>query len=271
MPPRGPGDLAREIGRLANADWRPTVRRLDEEGRTVAGSGPLVRCAIAVEHVARSQQCRAQGRPQETWELLGTAAALLPKRWVRPDPVTGAPLALLLPEPTADMPADEALAVRLARAVWPDQRELLDLRERFAHQRMTPRGELVEARLQYERWVAHDPYRFYPKPRGARIWDDGVPVDCSRSVMVDFGTGIRQFANPLDVTELSTAPWQDIGAHRGLGAAALDELAKWADPVPWFGRPGTEGLHVPCAARRAWQSAQERRELMDADGDHALD
>jgi hypothetical protein len=266
--------LSDEIGRLAVAHWRPTVLQLENTDRPVAGPAFLVRCAKAAELVAQSQQRRAQCRPQDAWDLLSRAAALLPARFVRRDPLTGAALALLSPPPP-DTPADgastdDALAVRLARITWSDQFELAALRAKFAHHRMTPRDELIEARIQFERWVAHDPARFYRKRPGARMWDDGVPVDCPRGVMVDFGSRIRQFANPADVSELSTAPWQDIGAHRGLGAAALDRLATWAAPAPWCGRPGTAGLVVPRAALRAWQYAGQWRKDMDALGDHML-
>jgi hypothetical protein len=276
MSPRDAEDELRratcgEIAWLAVGHWRPIVRQLENSGRPVAGPGPLVRYVKAVEFVAQSQQRRAQGRLQDEWTLLSRAAALLPTWLVRRDPSNGAFLALLAPEPSDDAAPDDALAIQLARVIWPHQFELTDLRTRFAHQRMTPRDELVEARLQFERWVQHDPNRFCRKPRGARMWHDGVPVDCSRAVMVDFGTGIRQFANPMDATELSTAPWQDIGAHRGLGAAALDRLATWTRPAPWCRRPGTTGLPVPHAPLYAWRCARQRREFLDALGNHTLE
>ena len=276
MPPQDADDVLRqalcdEVGQLALNNWRPTVRQLETADRPVAGTGLLVRCVKAAEFVAQGQQRRAQGHPQYAWKLLSHAAALLPASLVRRDPLTGAALALLPAEPPDAPPVDDTLAVRLARVIWPDQFELTDLRTRFAHQRMTPRDELIEARLQFERWVQHDSARLYRKRRGARMWDDGVPVECSRRVMVDFGSRIRQFANSMDVSELSTAPWQDIGGHRGLGAAALDRLATWKAPAPWCGRPATAGLVVPCAALTAWEYARQRRKELDAFGDHTLE
>jgi hypothetical protein len=243
--------------------WREVLRPPGFAGHAVAGPGHLVRWATAVRLVAQSMQLQARGRLHDAWLRLAEAAALLPPQLVRRDADTGAGLAVLRPEPPDTASADEKLVVALARLVWREQSELVDLRTTFAPDRMKARDELVEALIQYLIWVEFDPSTYHRVARGEPSWD-GVVVDRSRKVLCRRGTEIRWFADPTASVELSQAPWQDIGGYRGLCAVALDLLAARRAPAPWCGQAGTSGLVVRRARLRAWQYARRWKEDLDS-------
>jgi hypothetical protein len=209
-------------------------------------------------------QRQAQGHVQGAWELLGDAAALLPPQLVRHDRLTGIALAVLRPSPADDDPVEVRLAVDIARLIWRGQFELAELRDRFAPGRTKARDQLIEGCIRYLCWVQFDPSTFYRTSSRERAWDDGTAVEPSRGVICRFGTAVRRFGDPTADTDLSQAPWQDLGGYRGLGTAAFDRLAGRPAPAAWCGLPGTSGLVVQRGALRAWQHARQRREDLDS-------
>jgi hypothetical protein len=254
-----PATLRIAVGLLDRGDWRAVLRPPGFGGRAIAGSGDLVRLAVALHVVARSMQRQAQGRLDDAWDRLGEASALLSAQLSRRDASTGSTLAALAPKPPNDPPADVILAWRTARLVWREQVELEDLRCRVAPGRVTPRDELIEACIQHLFWVEFDPFTFYRAAPGRPLWDDGTTVDRLRSVLCVRGSRLRQFANPT-AGRLSQAVWQDIGGYRGLCAVAFDRLAVRPAPAPWCGVAGTSGLTVRRGRLRAWQHARRRRD-----------
>jgi hypothetical protein len=250
------------VGVVGRGGWRAVVRPPGLRSRVV-GSRDAVRWALALELVARSMQLQAQGDLLGAWGRLGEAVTLLPRQLVRHDAATGTPLALLPPRAPETAPVEQRVVVGLARLMWREQTELVDLRQRFACGRMKARDELVEGCILYFIWVQHDPTTYFRTPAGEVAWDDGVAVEPSRTVLCLFGTGVRWFADPARCTTVTQSVWQDIGAYRGLAAEALDRLAGRPMPATWCGAPGTSGLVVRRGRLRAWQYARRRGEDLD--------
>ena len=240
--------------------WRPVRRPPEFEGHPIAGPEHLVRCATALRLTARSMQRQAQGQVQGAWELLGQAAALLPLQLVRRSRLTGVALAVLRPLPADGDPDEVKLVVGIARLIYREQFELAELRDRFAPGKTKARDQLIEGCIRYLGWVQFDPGTFYRTSRRGSMWDDGTTVEPSRRVICGFGTAVRRFGDPTADTDLSQAPWQDIGGYRGLAAAALDRLAERPAATPWC---EASGLVARRGCLRAWEYAQQRREDLD--------
>jgi hypothetical protein len=207
---------------------------------------------------------QAQGRLQDAWDRLSEAARLLPSELVRLEVATNTAFAVLRPSLPETAPADVQLAVAIARLLWRDQFELLELKRRFAPGRTKARDELIEGCVQYLMWVTFDPTTLFRAAPGEPTSDDGVAVEPSRTVLCSFGTEVRWLGDPAATTKVSQAPWQDIGGYRGLCAEAFDSLAARPEPAPWCGRRGTSGLVVRRGRLRAWQHACRRREDLDS-------
>ena len=248
------GCLWDDVGRLFGGNWRGVLQR----SGSVAGPEHLVHWAAATELVALSMQAQAEGRVQDAWDRLSEAAALLPRQLVRRDRVTGVAVAVLPSMPPETAALEVRLVVVLARLIWREQHELADLRDRFAPGKTKARDQLAEGCIQWLIWVLFDPTSFYRAAAdGLR---DGTTVDPSRSVLCLFATEIRLFADPTAESGVSQAPWQDIGAYRGLVAEAFDRLADRSEPAPWCRREGTSGLVVRRGRLRAWQHACTRKQ-----------
>ena len=265
MPSRDAGDDLRRASaetlwdranRSEGGNWRAVV--CDAADRPAAGPEHLIRWTSALELVGLSMQAQAEGHVHDAWDRLTEAADLLPQQLVRHDRSTGTARAVLRSMPPDTVPLEVRLAVRIARLIWREQHELADLRDRFAPGKMKARDELIEGCIQYLIWVTFDPTSFYrARSTGSR---DRTTVEPSRAVLCLFATEIRLFANPTAHSGVSQAPWQDIGAYRGLAAEAFDRLADRPVPAPWCGKEGTSGLVVRRGRLRAWQYACQRRQ-----------
>lgn len=252
--------LLRAVATLETGCWRAVLRPPGFGGHVAGGPKLLVHCAVALRLIARSMQLQAQGRPVDAWDRLSDAATLLPAGLVRRDPPTGFAFAALPPALSDGAPREERLVVGIARLIWREQTELLDLQRRFAPGRMKASDELIEGCILYLMWVVFDPTTMSPTPPGEPEWDDGVMVEPSRTVLCLFGTGVRVLADPARDTPVSQAPWQDIGGYRKLATKALGRLAKRPAPTPWCGAPGTSGLVIRRGCLRTWQHAREGRQ-----------
>lgn len=246
---------------LELGDWRSVLRPPEFGGAALFGPEHLVRWAMALRLVAGSMQRQAQGRLVDGWDLASRAVNHLPRQLVRRDPATGTAVAVLAQLPLDSAPTDERLAVGIARLVWREHAEILDLKRRVAADRMRPREELVEGCIQYLTRVTFDPTTFHLEAPHGPVWDDGVAVEPSRAVLCRFGTEVRRLGHPACHTRVSQAVWQDIGGYRGLYANALDALAARPTPAPWVSRAGTAGLAVRPGRLRAWQHARQQREF----------
>jgi hypothetical protein len=246
------------IDALELGHWRVVLHPGAEcsAGR-VAGPKALVLWAVVLRMVARSMQLQAQGRVQEAWDQLGTAADLLPAARRRPTPPGDVARAALRP-PRRGASVDEELGRRITRLVWREQFELTDLRSRFAPGRLRARDELVEGCIEHLCWIEYDPFVFAPLTPGDAAWDDGTSVARERSVLCLRSTRLRQFADPAE-GPVSKSVWIDIGSYRGLCAEAFDRLADRPVPAPWCGTPDASGLKVRLGRLRAWEHARQWR------------
>ncbi len=192
------------------------------------GPGHLVRLLVTLEHIANAMRLRDEGFLVEAWAACEVAATSLPPnlRGVMP---AGVLAQLVEPPPAHDV--DAHLGWWASRLVYREQYELDDLRRRFAHDRATPRDELIEAYIEY---------------LGA-----AVRVDVSRGALLDRATRLRQFVGSTR-GDVSQSVWTDAGNRDCLHALALRELAERLSPAPWYGQPGTADLPVCLNRLRAW-------------------
>jgi hypothetical protein len=225
-------------------DWRPAVL-LDRllppvSDRWLTWGGILV-------VIGRSMCARANGRLSEAWVRADEAAHHLPlaMRESRPD---GVVLARLVPaESTGDL-----FARRVSALIWREQHELIAFAERLRCCELA-REQFAEALIDYLCLVEHNPYTW----RCGRLHRDEPAVDRTRKPMLDRASWARQFVEPT-AGEVSQSVWQDGGHYRGLCAMALDRLAAWPAPNPWWEESDATDVPVHQGCLAAWTFARTR-------------
>jgi hypothetical protein len=197
-------------------------------------------------------QSQAGGHVVEAWRLLTEAASLLPALLSRRSAHADIRLAVLTPPPPANAPDVLLLTWKVSRVIWREQQEIQDVRGRFARGRLSPRSELVDACIEYLRWVECDPWWIHGFADGAA---DGLR---SRRDLCVRASRLRKFATPT-AGDLGVAVWRGVGEFRSLYGAALERLAG-SDVVPWWSEnPMVRGVPVRRGRVRAHDLATRWR------------
>lgn len=222
---------------------------LDPAPVEIDGSREAAHVVVTQRMVAASMAQNVAGRPADAQSLLSEAATMLPPRLTRNDGC--ARTALLTPPPTSDSEIAWCIWI-LGCVIWREQQELADLRHRFQPGRTTPRDELVDAFMEYLRWVECDPWRLR-NPRGVR---KAAVLGAHRRALCRRASNLRKFAVPT-AGDVDPAVWTRAGRDDGVRALALRRLA--AGPLtPWAakGRLAAK-VEVRRGRMRAWARARQ--------------
>jgi hypothetical protein len=233
-------------------NWR-FVRVRDPAPVEIDRSGEAAHVVVTQRMVAASMAKNVAGRPAEAETHLSEAAMMLPQMLTRDDGC--ARTALLTPPPTSNSEVAWCLWA-LACVIWREQQELADLRHRYQPGRTSPRNELVDAFIEYLRWVECDPWRLQ-HPRQPR--DESV-LGAQRGAVCRRASNLRKFAVPR-AGDIDPTVWTRAGRDAGVRALALRRLA--AGPLtPWAAK-GSLAADVEVRRGRKRASDSARRWLAD--------
>lgn len=249
-PDQPPEWLVSAVCAIERGNWRYILYAME----ALDAYGEVTAFYILLQAVAMSMRLQALGHVTEAWQQLGIAARLLPRAMCRLSSDGATHKAVLRNKPTAG-PGIWVLTWRVTLVIWREQAELDALRMLLVKHhddlREEPRNVLIDAMIEWMRWVEFDPWT-----SALHRLDNLTSIGSSRAEFCARATHLRQFADPTE-GDLSTTVWVNLGGYRGLRDAALRRLAA-SDLVPWASaNPLIQDIPVRLGRRRAWEHAIE--------------
>ena len=243
-PDQPPEWLVSAVCAIERGNWRYILYVLE----ALDAYGEATAFYILLQAVAWSMRLQTLGDVTEARKQLGVAAQLLPRpmRRLARDGVTS--VSALRPKPAA-RPEIPMLTWRAARVIWREQAELTALRTLLTREHTEARDVLIDAMIEWMRWVDYDPWSF-----ALHAHDDLTGIGPTRAALCARASQLRWFVDPTE-GDVSTTVWANLGGYRGLRDAALRRLAG-SDLVPWASaNPLIQDIPVRLGRRRAWEHA----------------
>jgi hypothetical protein len=247
LPPDQPPEwLVAAVRAIESGNWRYVLYAVE----AVDAYGEAAVLFVVLQAVASSMRLQTLGEVSEAWKQLGIAARMLPRAMWRLSDDAVTHKAVLRSKPTES--GTRVLAWRLARAIFREQAELAALLALLVREHTSPRDVLVDAMIEWMRWVECDPWTC--DHRYARKTLPGIGP--SRAEFCARSTHLRRFADPT-AADLSTAVWTRLGGYFGVREAALRRLAA-SELAPWTSEnPLISDIPVRLGRRRAHERATQ--------------